>query len=284
MPITIRKVLIIANLEKDDAGIVAEEIRSYLSSQGIQVAVFNFRGRPAQPRLADYDLAFSLGGDGTVLFSARILSYSEIPILAVNLGEFGFITEVQRKEWKNAFEQYRDGMLGVGERLMINVSVRRKDREIAQYTGLNDTVISAGGISKLIRLSVRLGDSPVGRYRADGIIVATPTGSTAYSAAAGGPILHPEMEAMILNPICPFTLSHRPLVVPGNELICIDVEEPQRAEVILTVDGQTMFPLLPQDEVEIASAPTKARIIRSDIRTFYEVLRSKLNWSGEPNH
>lgn len=284
MSVTIRKVLIVANLEKTDAGEVADEIRKYLEERDIQVAVFNFRGRPAQPRLADYDLAFSLGGDGTVLFSARILSYSSIPILAVNLGEFGFITEVQRAEWKSAFEEYREGRLGVGDRLMIDVAVMRNGKEIARYTGLNDTVVSAGGISKLIKLSVRLGESPVGRYRADGMIVATPTGSTAYSAAAGGPILHPEMEAMILNPICPFTLSHRPLVVPGNELIYIEVEEHQRAEVILTVDGQTMFPLLPRDRVCICAAPTKARIIRSDIRTFYEVLRSKLNWSGEPNH
>ena len=219
-----------------------------------------------------------------MLFSARILSYAAVPILAVNLGDFGFITEVTRDEWKVAFDKYRAGVLGVSQRLMIAVVVERHGRTAAAFTGLNDTVVSAGGISKIINLRVRLGQTPVGRYRADGVMVATPTGSTAYSAAAGGPLLHPEMDAMILNPISPFTLSHRPLVVPADEQICIEVEENQRTELILTVDGQSVFPLIPLDRVLVKQAETKARIVRSDVRTFYEVLRAKLNWSGEPNH
>ncbi|HUX50587.1 MAG TPA: NAD(+)/NADH kinase [Spirochaetia bacterium] len=284
MAVDIKRVLVIANLQKEGVGEVADEVRGYLESRGITVVVFGYRGRPAQPALEQFDLAISLGGDGTVLFSARILSYSSVPILAVNLGDFGFITEVTREEWKDAFEKYRNGDLGVGERLMVSVVVERNGRETAQFTGLNDTVVSSGGISKIIKLSVTLGSSSVGRYRADGIMVATPTGSTAYSAAAGGPILHPEMDAMILNPISPFTLSHRPLVVPADELIYIEVEEDQRTDVILTVDGQSVFPLLPRDKVRVSRARTRARIIRSDVRTFYEVLRAKLNWSGEPKH
>jgi NAD+ kinase len=149
--------------------------------------------------------------------------------------------------------------------------------------GLNDAVISASGISKIVKLSVRLSDTPLGRYRADGIIVATPTGSTAYSAAAGGPILHPEMDAMILNPICPFTLSHRPIVVPHDEEIVVEVEEEQRTGLMMTVDGQSEFPLKPDDRIVIRASEEKARIVRSNKRTFYEVLRTKLNWSGGPD-
>lgn len=280
MRLEIRKVLLVVNLEKDDAESLAEDIRTHLEANDIEVVVFGFRGKPAQPHLDSFDLAISLGGDGTVLFSSRILSAKNIPILAVNLGDFGFITEVSKNEWLDAFEKYRSGLLDVGERILLSVTVVRDGQEIGHFTGLNDAVVSGAGISKIVRLQVSLSDVELGRYRADGIIVATPTGSTAYSAAAGGPILYPELDAMIINPICPFTLSHRPIVVPGSERICIDIESVQRTKVILTVDGQTVTPLLPKDTVRIERSPVLARIIRSSKRTFYEVLRSKLNWSG----
>jgi NAD+ kinase len=270
-------------LLKDDAQGLAEDIRTHLEANDIDVVVFGFKGKPAQPHLDDFDLAISLGGDGTVLFSSRILSSRNIPILAVNLGDFGFITEVSKNEWLDAFEKYRSGLLDVGNRILLSVVVVRNGHEIGHFTGLNDAVVSGAGISKIVKLSVSLSDVELGRYRADGIIVATPTGSTAYSAAAGGPILYPELDAMIINPICPFTLSHRPIVVPGAERICIDVEPQQRTKVILTVDGQTVTPLLPEDTVRIERSPVRARIIRSSRRTFYEVLRSKLNWSGGPD-
>jgi NAD+ kinase len=283
MSIHIRKVLLIANLVKPEAEQLASEIRKYLEGQDIEVVYFGFRGKPAQPVLDDFDLAVSLGGDGTVLFCSRILSYAGIPILGVNLGQFGFITEVMLDEWQEAFEKYRAGRLGVSPRLMLSVAVNREGTEIARFSGLNDSVIAAAGISKILKLTVKMRDTFLGRYRADGIIVATPTGSTAYSAAAGGPILHPELDAMILNPICPFTLSHRPIVVPSEEVIHIEVEEQQRTEVILTVDGQIVFPLEAGDHVQIRRAEGKGNIIRSDRRSFYEVLRTKLNWSGGPD-
>ena len=140
---------------------------------------------------------------------------SEVPILAVNMGDFGFITEVSRSELDRHLEKYLDGRLWVSERLMLSVAVHRDGREIGAFLGLNEAVIGIKGISRMIRLKIFLSDTYMGRYRADGVIIATPTGSTAYSMAAGGPILHPEMEAFILTPICPFTLSNRPTVVPG---------------------------------------------------------------------
>jgi NAD+ kinase len=166
---------------------------------------------------------------------------------------------------------------------MFSATVRRDDAEIASFTGLNDAVISTLGISRMIRLKVFLSDTAVGRYRADGVIVATPTGSTAYSMAAGGPIVYPEMDAFILTPICPFTLSNRPTVVPASEILRIEVEDPQKTDVALTVDGQESLTLAPRDCVLIRRAAKKALIVRSDKRSFYEVMRTKLNWSGEPN-
>ncbi|MDR0710284.1 MAG: NAD(+)/NADH kinase, partial [Spirochaetaceae bacterium] len=152
---------------------------------------------------------------------------------------------------------------------------------------LNDAVISASGIAKIIRLEVSSTGGALdgqimslGRYRSDGLIVATPTGSTAYSVAAGGPILDPEIDALIINPICPFTLSNRPIVVPAGETIIVEVEAEQRSRVLLTVDGQRSFPLEPGDRVFIRKAPFTAKIVASGRRGFYRALQTKLNWSG----
>ena len=285
MQIDIRRVLLIANLDKEESNGLAAGIRTQLEQDGVELTVFGYRAGATLPTLEGYDLAISLGGDGTVLFSARILSVGQhsTPILPVNLGDFGFITEVKSHEWYEEYKRFRSGDISAGRRLLLSVHIKRADKEIANFVGLNDAVISAAGISKLVRLSVYLSDTFLGNYRADGMIVATPTGSTAYSAAAGGPILHPEMEAIILNPICPFTLSHRPLVVPADEDVLIKLRRAQRTSVIITVDGQSEFPLRSEDRIEIRAHPGKAYIIRSHQRTFYEVLRRKLGWSGDAN-
>ena len=281
--IRIGRVLVVANQLKTEATDLSIDIREHLESLGIETIVLGLSGMPAQPALDDFDLAISLGGDGTVLYSCRILAHRRVPILPINLGELGFITEVTRDEWQDAFDKFRRGKIVAGKRLVVRVRVIRSEREILSTVALNEAVIASSGISKIVRLEASLSGSPLGRYRADGVIVATPTGSTAYSVAAGGPILHPEMDAMILNPICPFTLSARPIVVPGTERIEIHVSESQRTEISLTVDGQMNVPLVPRDTVVIEQAKDPALIIRSDRRTFYDVLRSKLRWSGEPN-
>jgi NAD+ kinase len=277
---SIRKVLIIANLHKKEAALLMDEIAAYLTEEGIEAVSFGFCGKPDPIDVDDIDFAFSLGGDGTVLYASRLLESRGVPILAVNLGNFGFLTEISRGEWKSAFESYRRASLGISRRVMLKVIVERNGRRVQSFTGLNDAVISANGISKIVELGLLLNRTDLGRYRADGIIIATPTGSTAYSVAAGGPILDPEMEAIIINPICPFTLSNRPIVVSGSDLVQILVRENQRAEVILSIDGQEVFPLLPGDIVLLEKSHSKALLVRSDRRNFYEVLRSKLNWSG----
>ncbi len=280
---TVRKVLVIVNLQKPDAGKVFEEIIGYLDAQGIQVLRYCFDDKLSAEAIDDVDVAITLGGDGTLLHSAAALAASRVPILAVNLGQVGFLTEVSRGEWVEAFEEYRRGGVGLSERVMLRCEVVRRGAEVVAAEALNDAVISAREVSRLIHLELHLGGSNAGRYRADGVIVSTPTGSTAYAMAAGGPILHPEMEAFVLIPICPYTLSDRPLVVPAHERIEIEVEPSRRAEVILTLDGQRACELEPGDRVRYSMGREKCAIIRSDRRNFYEVLRSKLNWAGEPN-
>ncbi len=279
----IRKVLLVINSLKTDVGSVARSIDDFVRSRGGETVAVDFAGPVDPAALEGVDLAVSLGGDGTLLACARMVAERGVPILAVNMGDFGFITEVSRSELFVAWEKFLSGRLGTSERLMFSAAVRRNGAEIASFTGLNDAVISTLGISRMIRLKVFLSDTAVGRYRADGVIVATPTGSTAYSMAAGGPIVYPEMDAFILTPICPFTLSNRPTVVPASEILRIEVEDPQKTDVALTIDGQESLTLAPRDCVLIRRAAKKALIVRSDKRSFYEVMRTKLNWSGEPN-
>ena len=279
----IRKVLLVINSRKDDVQSVKRSILELMKGRGIETVSLDFSTHASAEDLSGVDLAISLGGDGTLLSCARMLAPREVPILAVNMGDFGFITEVSKSELSDTLEKVLQGTLGVSETLMLSVEVQRQGTPSASFLGLNEAVIGIKGISRMIRLKIFMSDTYMGRYRADGVIVATPTGSTAYSMAAGGPILHPEMEAFILTPICPFTLSNRPMVVPANEILRVEVEEPQKVEAVLTIDGQESFLLQPRDCVLIRRAPSKARIVHTDRRSFYEVLRTKLNWAGEPN-
>lgn len=240
-----------------------------------------------------FDLAISLGGDGTVLFCARLLAHARVPILPVNLGRLGFITEISPDEWREAIEAYCAGRLQVSSRMLLSVSVVRGGKTVGEFTALNDAVVSTGGTSKAVRivnLSVSAADDSaheyrhVADYRSDGLILATPTGSTGYFAAAGGPIVHPELDSILLNPICPFTLSNRPLILPGNEQLRVLVQEHERDDLILTMDGQTLFPIHPDDEITVRRSHARVEIVRAGTRSFYEVLRRKLNWAGGESH
>ncbi|MBN1648604.1 MAG: NAD(+)/NADH kinase [Spirochaetales bacterium] len=277
-----KKALVVANLLKDDAEQLVSAIVARLLQSGFIVEKNCFQGPPSECSYTGIDIAFALGGDGTVLYASRIVP-EKTPIFAINLGDVGFITEIARDEWELAFEKYMAGELGISRRILLDICVRRQGRDIVSFSGLNDAVVSSRGISKMVRLDVELDSTRLGRYRADGIIIATPTGSTAYSAAAGGPILFAEMNAMILTPICPFSLSNRPLVIPDSETVQVRVDEQQRTELILTIDGQQVFNLDPGDVICFSVSGREAWLIRSDKRTFYEVLRSKLNWSGGPD-
>jgi NAD+ kinase len=277
-----RRVFILANADKEAAVSTAELVAARLAFRGIDSETCIVSGGQGIPRpcVEGFDLIVSLGGDGTVLCAARLAAPRGIPVLPVNLGRLGFIAEFGKTDWERALDAWTAGRLPISERLMLSVDVRRGADSVAGFWALNDATISAQGIAKLIGLGVRVGGSSIVGYRADGVILATPTGSTAYNLAAGGPVLNPEMDALIFNPINPFTLSNRPLVLGSSEQVEILIEEEKRASVILTIDGQETFALFAGDTVVVRGAPKKALLHVSENFAFFELLRSKLAWSG----
>ena len=279
----IRRVIIFVNSLKEEAVVLSREVERTLGEMSVDSQTIPVNETDFTPIPERTDLAITLGGDGTLLYGARRLAGCNVPILAVNLGDFGFITEISSSEWAGALTNYLEGRLGVSKRIMFDAELCRGEKTLKRFSGLNDAVVRAGDFARIITLRVHLSDTYAARYRGDGLIVATPTGSTAYSMSAGGPILHPEMDAFILNPICPFTLSDRPIVVPGEEICTLEVEEVQRTEIVLVIDGQESCKLKPKDRVIFSKSSKHTLIIQSNKRNFYEVLRSKLNWAGEPN-
>jgi NAD+ kinase len=277
------RILLIVNLHKANASDLMQHIQSVLEAHGHCVHVCSFEGKPIIPPNGGYDIAFTLGGDGTVLYASRCMAPLSIPIFPINIGTLGFIAAVHPEQWEEVFNQWIQGTVPVSKRLMLSVELWRNNRLIDTRYCLNDAVISASGIAKIIRLDVSTDTTDLGPFRADGLIIATPTGSTAYSVAAGGPILDPELEALIINPICPFTLSNRPMVIPAHEKVLVEVERDQRSNVLLTVDGQEVIQLDEGDRLIMQRAPFQASIIASDRKVFYKVLRTKLNWSGGPD-
>jgi NAD+ kinase len=283
----ITRALLIINLLKENSRSWAKEIEEELVRRNIEAHSFVFDGQGAFEAVGGYDCCFSLGGDGTVLYAARTLAPLGVPIIPINLGSLGFIAAVRPDEWVQVLDSWLRGEAALSRRLMLKVLVERQGRIIMEGTCLNDAVISALGIAKLLRLGVRSvsGDRNaeailLGHYRSDGLIVATPTGSTAYSVSAGGPILDPELAAVIINPISPFTLSNRPVVVPASETIIVELEKEQRSGLILTLDGQVTEALEPLDRIFIGRAPQDTILVASDREDFYHALRTKLNWSG----
>ncbi len=275
--------VIVYNPANDLAASVHRDMCSWLENRGFGVISCDShmcKGGGAPPKA---DFAVSLGGDGTFLSCARLLAEKPVPILPVHLGTFGFITEVTHDEWAEALEAWLDGRLEVEDRMVLVVRILRSGREAGRFIGINDAVVGASGISKLVRLSLQLGGYEAGHFRGDGMILSTATGSTAYSMASGGPIIVPPMRALVLTPICPFSLSWRPMVIPDRDEIVIRVDANQRADVLLTIDGQESFPLKEGDEVRVLGRDAGARVIKSDKRVFYEVVRTKLGWSGGPH-
>ncbi len=259
------------------------QICEWLEQRGYDVASCDSHECKSGTVSPKADFAVSLGGDGTFLSCARLLAENPVPILPVHLGTFGFITEVTHDEWSDALASWINGRLEVEDRMILEVRIVRNDAQIGRFRGVNDAVVGVSGISKLVRLSLQLGGYEAGHFRGDGLILSTATGSTAYSMASGGPILVPPMRAVVLTPISPFSLSWRPIVIPDRDEVVIRVDENQRADVLLTVDGQESFPLEEGDVVSITGRPGGVRVIKSDRRVFYEVVRTKLGWSGGPH-
>lgn len=225
------------------------------------------------------DMVLVLGGDGTLIGMADCIGEagSGIPILGVNFGSLGFLTEVTLPELYRSLENAVTGRAHVEERMMLR-AMTTSGPDVRRTVALNDAVITKTARSRMIDLSVYVGDEFVTRVRADGMIIASPTGSTAYNLSAGGPIVQPDVDAMIITPIAPHTLTNRPLVIPGGSTVRVQPTMDARDEIVFTLDGQSTYPIHAGDEITVARAAKPLRLIRPSTRSYFEVLRTKLKW------
>ncbi len=223
------------------------------------------------------NLVIALGGDGTLLSAARAFAKTKTPILSVNLGSLGFLTEIPLSELYDTLQAWCDNCAGVEERSMMHAELHRDGQLFRCWDALNDVVVAKGAIARMADFRVEIDQQLVAAFRSDGIIVATPTGSTAYNLAAAGPIVMPSVNAMVVTPICPHLLTIRPIVVPGESTISIAVEGVPN-EIYLTVDGQEAVPLLLGDQVTCHRSEYSVRLLRLHPNGLFNVLRSKLKW------
>jgi NAD+ kinase len=225
------------------------------------------------------DLAVVLGGDGTLLAAARALGDHDIPVLAINLGGLGFLTSNPREELYPALELALAGNYRISERVLLDATLERAGSEIARHRALNDVVVNKSAMARILDLDLSFDGSYACSYKADGIIFATPTGSTAYSLSAGGPILYPQVGAFVVTPICPHALSNRPLVVPDHMKIELVVMTGQEA-AFLTIDGQVGVELRDADRIAVTKARNKLKLVRPSDKVYFEILRAKLKWGA----
>jgi NAD+ kinase len=223
------------------------------------------------------DLMLVLGGDGTMIATGRMLGDNQVPVIGVNYGGLGYLAEFPIEEVFPALEAILAGEYNVQQRLMLRVELWRGDELVTQNRVLNDVVVNKSALARIIEIEARLNDQFVNSFRADGLIVATPTGSTAYNLSAGGPIIYPSMNAMVITPICPFTLSNRPIVVPDDSVIEVRLIT-ENEEVALTLDGQVGFALQAHDRILIRKSNTAFNLVQPPGRNYFEVLRNKLKW------
>ncbi|MBI5186857.1 MAG: NAD(+)/NADH kinase [Nitrospinae bacterium] len=225
----------------------------------------------------DLDLLIVLGGDGTLLSVARMMYGRGVPILGVNMGSLGFLTEVTMDEIYPTLESVLAGKIDFEERILLSVTVLKKGEVRESHTVMNDVVFNKGVLSRIVDLKVSINGQYVSSYRGDGLIIATPTGSTAYSMAAGGPILYPTIDALIICPICPFSFANRPIVIPGNREIEVRLEV-EHKDFYVTLDGQVGFEMNFDDAIHIRRADSRLKLIHLPEKNYYEVLRKKLKW------
>lgn len=229
------------------------------------------------------DLAIVFGGDGAILAAARMLGRSRVPVVGVNMGKLGFLAAFTPEEIRSHLPAILNGKYRPVTRMLLRCRVMRLGKTISESLALNDAVISRGSLSRLIHLGVSISGRVVTAYAGDGLVISTPVGSTAHSLSAGGPIVTPEFDAILLTPLCPHTLSNRPLVVSPSETVEAVVEGYSQ-EIALTVDGQVYVQLQAGDIVRVDKSPTRFSLIETPRRTFFQTLHSKLGWGGHPNY
>lgn len=271
---------------KEEICAVVPRITQWLREGGIEVLLdatgascFGPPEKETSPQemAAKMDMLVVLGGDGTLLAAARQFIECEVPILAVNLGGMGFMTSVTLDQAIPLLEQVVSGNHRISPRMMLKAELIRNGQIIQRQQALNDAVVAKGTLSRMLDFDLSVNSHFLGRYRADGLIVSTPTGSTAYSLAAGGPILYPVLQAFVLTPICPHMLTNRPLVLPDSVQLELDLSALEE-QAYLTLDGQIGHELQRGDHISISKSPFRVNLVRPQEQTYYKVLRNKLRW------
>lgn len=283
-----KRVGFILKPDKTEAAPLLDELVPWAVSRGLvpvvtaedQVGPEGVRIVPEDDLGVECDLVVVLGGDGTMLRAADLVAERGVPVLGINLGRLGFLTPFRTTEARDAIDAAVAGELEIGERSRLSVTHQPVEGEPITRCALNDAVVHQGAMARLIELEARLDGHLIASYRADGLIIATPTGSTAYNLAAGGPIIVPGQESMTITPICAHALTNRPLVVPKDSTITVQLGGESRG-VILTVDGQWARSLQVGDVVEIGNAARPLRIFESD-KPYFDILREKLHWGRSP--
>ena len=283
---------IISNLDKDKDQLITNQIISWLKDRDIQV-YFDERISVELALTKDNycdeyifkhsDIIIVLGGDGTLLNVARQASCNGVPLFGINLGHLGFLTETEVGDMFTSLEKLISGDYTIEKRMMLEAFIRHSNEPTKNFIALNDIVLAKGNFSRLITYSIFINDNFVDEYSGDGIIVCSPTGSTAYSLSAGGPIVSPDVEVLLITPICPHTLHSRSILVSNKDLVKIDIDALCKTDVILTVDGQTGIKINPGDKVTVKQSIYYANLIKLNNRSFFDVLRAKMSERRDHN-
>ncbi len=285
----IRRIGIVVKSHSPHARSVLGRLTRWLDRKGIPYhcgpgAAALLRTRARETRREEIyqlvDLLVVLGGDGTFLSVARDIAPHGVPILGVNLGSLGFLTEVTQAEMTNSMAEVFSGNYEIQRRMMLEARIIRRGRRIGTYHILNDVVLNKSALARIVEIDIAIDGKYVTSYRADGLIVSSPTGSTAYSLSAGGPILYPTMHSFCITPICPHTLTNRPLVIPAGMRIGISLKGGTEENVYLTMDGQVGVPMQRTDQVEIRRSRHSVKLIQLPGKPYFDVLRNKLKWGG----
>ncbi len=267
----IKRICLVVKHKDDRPAAAARKILEHLKDRGAMVHL-----GPVEP---EDEAIVVLGGDGTLLHVAGQAFRADLPVLGINAGGLGFLTEVHLDEMEEALDALLEGTFLLDQRMVLGVKVKNASSQVRkEYLALNEAVITKGALSRIIQINSWVNETFLTAYRGDGLIISTATGSTGYNLSAGGPIMYPSLEAIVLTPICPFALSSRPLILPGQSLIKIQVEETAE-EVCLDVDGQAGLHLEKADEIEICKMPGYLKLIKSPHRDYFTILREKLGWT-----
>ena len=275
----IRSVGIVVKPNNAEALNTSRELSAWLTARGISVKCKPYIGNQIAEQQFDFDadLIVVLGGDGTMISTARLIGDAAILVLGVNYGSLGYLTEFRIEEMFPALEAILLGDFAVDRRVMLKIEHWRDGAMLSAGRVLNDVVINKAAIARVIEIQVKLDGLFVNSFRSDGLIIATPTGSTAYNLSAGGPIVYPSMNAVVITPICPFTLTNRPIVVPDTAEIELELEN-ENEGVVLTLDGQIGYPMQAGDRIVIRKSSTTFNIVQPSNRNYFDVLRNKLKW------